>query len=462
MPGVRVPALHTYNSDGTVVSSDVLADEIITLLAGTPGLLVTARTSSFRFRGPTADVREIGARLGVATLLEGSVRRAGDRIRVTVQLVESGSGYHLRAEQFDRPANDLFAIQDQIAEGVVKNLALRLGPSGASPSALHHGPSLEAFDWYLKGRYLLARRGPVERAVECFERAIAIQPDLAKAHLGIAEAFSVLALWELVPPAVGYARLRAAASRALELDDSLGAAHNALASVLALFERDWEGARRHFERAESLPTEPSGPIGLGLYYVLEGRADDALHYSERMLERDPLSAIMRTQAAAARIGLRLYDAAIPLLEEALDLDAQVPMTQVWLGFCRGLQGRPDEAVKLFRDAAERGVALAVAFMVAVLSRAGAHDQAQAAHARLEQIAAGRHVSRACLALSHAALGHENRCLELMTDADRQHSPLYAMLLIGPGYLALAPSWLQRWFDVRRREAGLRELDAAWR
>ncbi len=436
--------------------ADGLADEILTLLAGTPGLLVTARTSSFCFRGPNADVREVGARLGVATLLEGSVRRAGNRIRVTVQLVETGSGYHLWAQQFDRSASDLFTIQDEIAEGVVRNLALRLGP--ASASVRHRQPSLEAFDWYLKGRYFLARRGPVERAVECFERAIAIQPDMAKAHLGIAEAFCVLALWELIPPAVGYARVRAAASRALELDDSIGAAHSALASVLTLFDRDWEGARGHFRRAESLPTEGSEPIGLGMYYVLEGRPDDALRYSERMLQRDPLSAMARTQAAAARIGLGLHDAARPLLEESFDLDSQVPMTLSFLGFSRGLQGRRDEALPLLDAAAERGVALALAHMVAILARAGALDRAQAAHARLEQVAAARHVSRACLALSHAALGHEDRCIELMTEADRQRSSLYAMLLIGPGYLALAPSWLQRWFGVRRREAGLPEVE----
>jgi tetratricopeptide (TPR) repeat protein len=212
--------------------------------------------------------------------------------------------------------------------------------------------------------------------------------------------------------------------------------------------------RRHFQRAEDQSATDSSPFGRGFYYVLDGRPDAALRYTHERLARDPLAAIERTQAAALHVALEQFDSATTLLDEALDLDDQVPMTLVWLGFCRGVQGRFDEAGPLLRSAAERGVAWALSYLVCVLVRAKAVDRARAVHAELERAAAERHVSPMCLAVSHAALGHEAQCLELLRRAEDDRSPTYAMFLLGPGYLALSPEWLRRSCESRKRHVGL--------
>jgi len=259
----------------------------------------------------------------------------------------------------------------------------------------------------------------------------------------------------MLPPGAAFGRVKLAAARALAIEGSIGAAH-LLLGVAALADRDWDLARRHFQQAENLPATDSSPFGLGFYYVLDGRPDAALRHAQERLARDPLSAIERTQAAALHIALERFDSATTLLDEALDLDDQVPMTLVWLGFCRGVQGRFDEAVPLLRRAAERGLAWALSYLVCALARADAPGRARAVHAELVHAAAERYVSPMCLAVSHAALGREDRCLEFLLRAEADRSPTYAMFLLGPGYLALSPGWLRRWCESRKRHVGLTE------
>jgi adenylate cyclase len=296
----------------------------------------------------------------------------------------------------------------------------------------------------------------MQRAVECFEKAVAIDPDYAAAHLGIADVFAALGLWGMMPPAPAFTRVKAAAARALAIDDSLAAAHVVLGSALLLADWNWELARGHFQRAEGHLAAPTGPFSIGFYYFLAGRSADAFQYFHDVFEKDPLSAIERMQAATVHIARRELDAATTLLEEALDLDDQLPTALVWLGFCRGVQGRLDDALPLLSSAAERGIAMALPLLASVLAQVGAADRAHAVHAQLEQKAATRYVSPTCLALSHAALGHEDRCRDFLGRAEDDRSADYTMYLLGPGFVALYPEWLQRWFEDRRRQIGLLE------
>ena len=293
-PSVAVlPFLNLTPDRDNEYFADGLADEILTLLANVPGLRVTARTSSFAFRGREEDAREIGKRLGVSAVLEGTLRKAGDRIRVTVQLISTRDGYHLWAEQYDRSADDVFAIQDEIAEGVVKNLKVRLQGRAVALPARHHLPPREAFHLYLKGKHFFTLRGAgkMQRAIECFEKAVSIDPDYAAAHLGVADVFAALGLWGMLPPASAFARVKAAASRALAIDKSLAAAHVVLGSALLLADWDWGRARGHFERAEAHLAPPTGPFSIGFYYILAGRSADAFRYFQDVFEKDPLSSI---------------------------------------------------------------------------------------------------------------------------------------------------------------------------
>jgi TolB-like protein/tetratricopeptide (TPR) repeat protein len=455
-PSIAVLPFANLSPDkDTEYFGDGLADEILTLLARVPGLLVTARTSSFAFRGQEKDVRRIGAALGVSTLLEGSVRQADDRLRVTVQLIDTRDGYHIWAEQFERSAADVFALQDEIAHGVVRTLQVRLGSGSGDPIAVRHQPSREAHDLYLKGRHFLAGRVQIPRAIECFEASASLDPDYAAAHLGVADVIMTLALWGHMPPAPAFGRAKAAVHRALEIDESLPGAHMALGSLRLLADWDWKGARVHFERADGRLPAPSGPFGMGFYYMLDGRPRDTLRYLREMLARDPLSAAQRTQAAAGHIALGAREAATALLEEALDLDNRMPMAKLWLGFCRGVEGRYEEAVRWLEAASAGGLALAYSYLVSVLLRAGSSDRALATHRQLESLSESRYVSPFCLALSHGALGDSDRCRHLLARAAEVRCPLLTLSVVGPGYLALAPEEVTGWVQAQKPLLGIR-------
>jgi serine/threonine protein kinase/tetratricopeptide (TPR) repeat protein len=439
---------------------DGIAEEILNALAQLEGLRVAARTSSFAFKGKLEDVREIGRRLGVGNVLEGSLRKAGDRLRITVQLIGVADGYHLWSERFDRNAEDIFAIQDEISLGVVEKLKVKLLAGESGLPARRHEPTQEAYHLYLKGRYFLNRRGPedIQRAIQLFERTIAADPAYALPHLGIAETFTVLGIWGLLSPSAAFGRAKAAALRAVELDDSLIEAHLSLASVLFLHERDWEGARPHFERAgKFLPSAGVARLGRSLYFMAEGRPREAVQSALSMLEDEPLSSIAHTQAAAVHIAVGDMDGAAALLEKALELDAVMPMALLWLGFCRGVQGRFEEATRLLRKAVDRGLPGALMYLPAVLARSGKPEEARAAAEALERIALERYVSPLDRALAWAALNERERCLPLLAEAEAEGSPIFTLALVGPGYLSRTPAFIQEWFETRRQEIGPRAL-----
>src|SRR5256885_9466853 len=201
--------------------SDGIAEDIINALAQLQGLRVAARTSSFAFRGHAADLAEVGAKLKVATVLEGSVRKAGNRLRVTAQLVKVSDGYHLWSERYDREMTDVFAIQDEIAKAIAGRLQVTLGGEGM-PLVMPATGNLDAYHLYLKGRYYLAQRGLVlKKALECFDQALALDENYALAYAGLADACTVLAQYGLAPPNVLRPKARAAVQRALELAPDL-------------------------------------------------------------------------------------------------------------------------------------------------------------------------------------------------------------------------------------------------
>src|SRR5207249_2530940 len=197
--------------------SEGIAEEIINALTQLPGLHVAARTSSFAFRGPAIDLTEVGAKLKVATVLEGSVRKAGNRLRIGAQLVKVGDGYHLWSERYDREMPDVFAIQDEISKAIANRLQVTLGVEG-TPLVTPATGNLDAYHLYLKGRYYLAQRGlGLKKALECFDQALALDPHYALAYAGLADACTVLAQYGLAPPNVLRPRARAAVQKALDL-----------------------------------------------------------------------------------------------------------------------------------------------------------------------------------------------------------------------------------------------------
>ncbi|MGH7703616.1 MAG: protein kinase domain-containing protein, partial [Gemmatimonadales bacterium] len=280
--------------------SDGISEEIINALTQLPRLRVAARTSAFSFKGKTTDLRTIGDLLNVGTVLEGSVRRAGGRIRITAQLINLADGYHLWSERYDRELTDVFAIQDEIATAIADKLkvTLRVGAEGQlvrPPTA-----NLEAYDLYLKGHALVGQRGPaLLRAVECFEQAIALDPRLALAHAELAEALLLMSLYGMVPPEEVRDRARQATSRALELEPELVAGHVVLGLYSLMAECDRLKASVAFARAVELdPLDVEARKAQAVFDLCYVRAshDAAQEKLRGVIESDPLSASARATA----------------------------------------------------------------------------------------------------------------------------------------------------------------------
>ena len=436
---------------------DGIAEEILNALAQLEGLRVTARTSSFAFKGRLEDVREIGRQLGVGAVLEGSVRKAGVRLRITVQLIDVAGGFHLWSERYDRGAEDIFAIQDEISLAVAERLKVRLLDGEARALARRREPNQDAYHLCLKGRYFLHRRGAgdFQRAIEYFEKAIAADSEYAEPHLGVAEVFNVLGVWDLMPPLQAVGRARKAAERAIELDDLRPEAHLTLAFV-HLLEWDWSRAEERYRLASRLVTGNGlGRVGLSIFLHLSGRRQEALEAAMRGVAEEPLSPIAHTQAGAAHIAAGDIEGAVVLLDKALELDGSLPMAQLWMGYCRGVQGRLEESAALLQSTVAVGLPAALVYLPRVLALAGREEEARSVVAGIVRASGERYVSPLILACGHAALGDRDKTISLLEQAEAERSGMMSMCIFGPGYLLLEPDWVVDWFADCRNRLGLR-------
>ncbi len=287
---------HAYFSEG-------IAEELSTRLARVPGLKVAARTSAFSFKGADADVKTIGRALNVDAVLEGSVRQSEGQIRIAVRLVDAREGYQLWADTWSRGGQDVLAMQDEIATGVLR--ALGAGSSGTRTSEpAPRSIDLTAYNLYLQGRYFWHQRtrDSLTKAAAAFERAVALAPQYAEAHSGVADAYAVLAFYDHLPPGEAYPRAKAAAERAIALDPLLAQAHASLGYVALYYDWNWPAAERSLNRAVELnPGYSVGHQWLANYYVARGRFDEAERAMRRAREIDPLSLI-----ASAALGWVQY------------------------------------------------------------------------------------------------------------------------------------------------------------
>jgi TolB-like protein len=328
--------------------SDGLAEELINLLARIPELRVPARTSSFSFRGRPVTAGEIGRALNVAHVLEGSVRKAGNRLRISVQLVRSDNGYHLWSETFDRTLDDIFQIQDDIARAVVEKLKLTL--LTAVPSASTVAANAEAHNLFLQGQYFKDRetRIDLDKAVDCYHRALALDPGYARALAGLSAVYLRQVANGYVAFEPGFALVRDAAEKAIALDPTLGDAYSSLALVLVNVDHDWQGSVARLVRAGAL--DPGNPLLLLTTATLTralGDTEGAVALLRQALDRDPLNLLTRRYfARALYYADRLPDAEAEI-RRVLDMSAAYPAAHYELGRILLAQGRVTEAVAAF-------------------------------------------------------------------------------------------------------------------
>jgi len=354
--------------------SDGLAEEIINELAQIPGLKVTARTSAFAFRGKEQDIQKIAEALHVKTILEGSVRRAGTRIRVMAQLINAADGYHLWSQRYDREMADIFDIQDEIAQAIAAALHVKL--SGAPAPVQQYKPSLPAYEALLKARYYMGRLDPsvMPRVKEAFEQAIALDPKFALAHCEYGGYFLGMASIGAMPANQAMPAVRAHAQKALELDPSIPEGHAMLGAVAGFYDYDWQEAERQFRLA--MARDPGSPVVRAIYavfYLLSlGRAAEAVQQMERALQEDPLNLNMRIFLALCLAGAGRDEDSATECRRILELNPAVAVAYGVLSLHQVTQGKLDEALPL----AEKSYALAsfvpnpIGTLAGLLKRAG--------------------------------------------------------------------------------------------
>lgn len=327
--------------------ADGIAEELLNSLVGVEGLRVAARTSSFAFKGRNEDVREIGQRLNVDTVLEGSVQRSGERVRITAQLINVSDGYHLWSERFDRRLDDIFVIQDEIATAIVAALRMKLGADSGVRLAATSSPSFAAYDLYLLGRHHWHQRTPesLRRAVELFRQATEVDPGFARAYSGLADSYLLLRDYGDLSTEEAQSQAEAAIARALQLDDQLAEAYASL-GLARMMREDFVAAELAFRNAIELDVSYSmAHMWLGL--VLDRVQGPAAAYTEYSAAHssDPLHPVINSNLASALGRMGRFNEAQRNLQRALDANPEAVRVRMNLAWLAGTYGRFDEAVE---------------------------------------------------------------------------------------------------------------------
>lgn len=331
-----------------------LAEELINALSRVEGIKVAARTSAFAAAGKNANVNEIGATLGVKSVLEGSVRRSGNRVRITAQLANAADGYQLWSERYDREMSDIFDVQDEITLAVVDALKVRLLGKDKTALLKRYTENTEAYHLYLKGRYFWFKSAPQEfrKSREYFERAVNADPAYALGYFGLASYYGFASSWGMMRPEEGWPLMETATVKALELDDTLAEVHHGLAALKWVYYRDWSGAEEAFRRALELNPEIAAIHShYSIFLSVIGKLDDALEEGKRALKLDPLSIRLHRNQAGRFYMARRYDAAIRQYVDALELDPDDALMHEELGDVYQLMGRYADAITEWTNAA---------------------------------------------------------------------------------------------------------------
>ena len=423
--------------------ADGVTEEILNALAQIPKLRVAGRSSAFSFKGKSEDLRSIGAKLNVETILEGTIRRAGSRLRVTAQLSKASDGYQLWSERYDRVAEDVFAVQDEIAGAIAGRLRLTLAEGQAGRAAKPPTQHLGAYELYLKGRALLYQRGrSIPKALACFEEAVALDPDYAQAWAGMADGYSTSGYSGFMPAAAVMPKALEAARRALQLDPDLAEAHNALACATLIWDRDYELAEREFKRAIELnPNYTQARAWYGLFYLhwTCGRVREGHDVVLAATQNDPLSGYGYVILAFTETVAGLHDEAVAHGRRGVELDPNSYLGQWALQESLHHAGQYEEAVAT----AERALAISgrhvwsLCGLASIYGAWGKQEQARRVFAEAEERETREHMQPCMMAYAAAAAGEPEKAIAYADRAERERDPLFVLLArLWPEYAPL--------------------------
>jgi serine/threonine-protein kinase len=361
---------------------DGLSEEIINALAQLEGLRVIARTSAFSFKGKDINIREIGRELNVETVLEGSVRKAGNRLRITAQLVSAAEGHHLWSDRYDRQLDDVFAIQDEITLAIVDKLKVKLLGEEKEVICKCEDIGFEAYDLHLRGRYYwnkMTEEG-VKKAIEYFEQVVELVPNCAAAYAGLADSYNVLPFFSPISPRETYVKAKEAALKALEIDETLGEAHSSLASILVRYEWNWEYSEREHRRAIELsPGYATAHHWYAMYLLYLTRYYEAIKEIAKAHELDPLSAMINANFGQILAQAGHLDQAKERFKMAIEMDPRLPYAHLQLGRLYFQEGSLEEGmaeIQKEKEVSEGRNPVAEAFIGCIYAIAGNGSKAQ--------------------------------------------------------------------------------------
>ncbi len=433
--------------------ADGMTEELITDLAKMSALRVISRTSVMRYKGTQKPMPEISRELNVDAVVEGSVQRSGNRVRVTAQLIEAATDRHLWAETYDRDLRDVLALQSEVATAISKEIQVKLTGQEQTRLATRRPVNREAYEAYLKGRYYWNRRTDegLTKSLEYFERAIDKDPNYAMAYSGLADTYYTLLSFHLIPTKEGSAKAKAAAMKALAIDDLIGEAHTSLAVATLAYEWDFARAEKEFKRAIELsPGYATGRQWYAGYLAQMGRLEEAIAESKRARDLDPLSPSINTTLAQKFIYTRQYDAAIEHLRKTLELDPNFAVAHSWLAWAYLEKGMKKEAIEEQQKAVtlSGGNTEILASLYYALAVTGRQNEARKGLEKLKQLSKRTYVSPHVMAVIYTGLGDKEQAFAWLEREYEEHDRELLSLKMMPFFDPLRSD--PRYQDLVRR------------
>jgi TolB-like protein/Flp pilus assembly protein TadD len=408
-------------------------DEILTRLAKIADLKVISRTSTQHFKSTPENLPQIAKQLGVAHILEGSVQKANDQVRVNVQLINALTDAHLWADTYDRKLTDIFAVESEIAKTIAETLQARL--TGSEKSSIAKTPTVnpEAYELYLKGRFFWNKRtgDDLRKSIGYLKQAIAKDPGYALAYAALADSYGILRFYGGASPDESIVPAAAAAKKALELDDSLAEAHASL-GLIATEELELHRGVSELERAVQLnPNYATAHHWLSLALTALGQSDRSVAELKRALELDPLSMVINADLSIGYLYARRYDEAEAQARKTLEIDPRSFLAHYYLGMALQLKGRLKEAIPEFQKAVELNHdPYSMSMLVQGYARNGQTDEARKLLARLNEMAKSAQVPEYAFALAYTSLGEKDRAIEALEHGFAGGNKSYLFLLPG--------------------------------
>jgi tetratricopeptide (TPR) repeat protein len=412
-----------------------MAEELIDALTKLKDLRVVSRTSAFRFKGGGHDIRHIGQQLDVSHVLEGSVRKAGNRLRIRAQLVNVTDGYHLWSEKYDRDLEDVFAVQDEIARAIVETMKVQLVGEPEAPLVKRYTSNLEAYSLYLKGRYFWNKRyeGGLQQAMGHFKQAIENDASYALAYTGLADCFVLLGAYEYLAPKEAFSNAKGLAQKALDIDSTLAEAHASLGFIAFVHAWDWHEAEQRFKHAIELnPNYAVVRFWYSIFLAASGRTDEGLAEIKRAERADP----MWTLASSARGWIlylaRQYDEAIDVCLKTLDFDPNTGPALSTLALSYIEKSDVDKALPILQQAKTRmGLQIVGSYLARAYALSGRRLEAQQVLEEMHELSKSHYVSSYFVAAALVALGEDDQTFQRLDRALEELDPWLIYLKVDP-------------------------------